>query len=258
MGTFLFDEIIFGPVRSRRLGISLGINLLPQNRKICNFNCLYCECGWTSSAGDTSSLPDRKTIRVKLEEKLSEMKSAGLKLDVITYAGNGEPTLHPEFSGIVDDTIEVRNKYYPEVKIAVLSNATAIGKESTTNALRKVDQNILKLDSAINETFSLLNDPSVKITPKDVIEYLKTFEGKFILQTMFIRANIKGKSLDNTTLKELNAWKNAIIETRPSMVMIYTYSRETPHQEIEKVSISELDAIADEVRKMGFEVQVSG
>ena len=200
MSTFLFDRIIFGPVKSRRLGVSLGINLLPATRKMCNFNCIYCECGWTTDkTADKSALPKRDEIYRALERKLSEMKSKKSAPDVITFAGNGEPTLHPDFPAIVDDTIELRNRYFPEARIAVLSNSTTITIPSVKEALLKVDQNILKLDSGFDLTVRVHNQPRVNVKVAELIGNLRKFNGQLIIQTLFLRGTHNGKSIDNTT-----------------------------------------------------------
>jgi len=260
MSTFLFDEIIFGPVKSRRLGISLGINLLPTKRKICNFNCIYCECGWTRHIGKIPArLPKREEVYNALDKKLSEMQASGQKPDVITYAGNGEPTLHPGFPGIIDDSINLRNKYFPEAKIAVLSNATTITDQRVKAALLKVDMNILKLDSAFDTTVSIHNQPVSNINVNDLINNLAGFNGKLIIQTLFLRGKYNGKVIDNTTPEELNAWINAIKKISPSEVMIYTISRDTPPEggELNKVPARELREIALMVEKLGIKTQVS-
>jgi wyosine [tRNA(Phe)-imidazoG37] synthetase (radical SAM superfamily) len=260
MATFLFDEIIFGPVKSRRLGVSLGINLLPVSRKVCNFNCIYCECGLTN---DTKALkgklPSRAEVYEALSVKLSEMKEKGEKPDVITYAGNGEPTLHPEFSGIIDDSIELRNKYFPKAEIAVLSNATTLKNKSIKDALLKIDKNILKLDSAIGLTVKLHNNPAVTPDTVQLIEDLASFHGKVIIQTLFLRGEFGGKKIDNTTPDEISAWIEALKKIGPSEVMIYTISRDTPEGgKLIKVPEKELREIAALVEKAGFRTQVSG
>jgi wyosine [tRNA(Phe)-imidazoG37] synthetase (radical SAM superfamily) len=260
MGTFLFDEIIFGPVKSRRLGVSLGINLLPTNRKICNFNCIYCECGWTRDTEKVKGqLPKREEVFDALDRKLSEMKTKDVKPDVITYAGNGEPTLHPDFPGIIDDSIILRNRYFPDARIAVLSNSTTIKDQRVKAALLKVDMNILKLDSAFDSTVSVHNQPAVNIDVNDLIVTLAGFEGKLILQTLFLRGTYNGRRIDNTTAEELDAWLKAIEKIRPSEVMIYTISRDTPPEggELQKVPARELREIASMVEKLGIKTQVS-
>jgi wyosine [tRNA(Phe)-imidazoG37] synthetase (radical SAM superfamily) len=260
MATFLFDEIIFGPVRSRRLGVSLGINLLPTKRKICNFNCIYCECGWTDDYSKTlSHLPGRKEVHDTLDRKLSSMKEKNQHPDVLTYAGNGEPTLHPDFPGIIDDSIKLRNKYFPEARIAVLSNATTIRNPMVREALLKVDQNILKLDSACDNTVEIHNQPHHRINVSELINDLREFNGKVIVQTLFLRGDYKGSLIDNTTPEELNAWLKAIETIRPSEVMIYTISRDTPEGgNLGKVPVRELRTIAKMVNALGIKTQVSG
>jgi wyosine [tRNA(Phe)-imidazoG37] synthetase (radical SAM superfamily) len=260
MGTFLFDTIIFGPVKSRRLGISLGINLLPVERKICNFNCIYCECGWTGNPEKRiSRLPLRMEVYEALEKKLSEMKEQNLAPDVITYAGNGEPTLHPDFPGIIDDSIILRDKYFPEAEIAVLSNATTIADPFIKEALFKVDKNILKLDSAIDTTVHIHNQPGVRINVNDLIENLAGFGGKLVIQTLFLRGVYNGTVIDNTTGEEIDAWLKALERIKPSEVMIYTISRDTPEGgELKKVPVRELREIAGRVESLGIRTQVSG
>jgi wyosine [tRNA(Phe)-imidazoG37] synthetase (radical SAM superfamily) len=260
MVTFLFDKIVFGPVKSRRLGISLGINLLPSTKKVCNFNCIYCECGWTSKTDIRRQLlPTREEVFHALEQKLVSLKEKDQAPDVITYAGNGEPTLHPEFPGIIDDSIMLRDKYFPLAKIAVLSNSTAITKPAIRKALLKVDSNILKLDSAFDLTVKIHNQPRVNVKVEDLIKELKKFKGQLIVQTLFLRGTYKGKTIDNTTPEEIEAWLKAIEKIRPSEVMIYTISRDTPEGSLlRKVPLSELKHIASLVNKLGIETQISG
>ncbi|MBN1251563.1 MAG: radical SAM protein [Bacteroidales bacterium] len=258
MGTFLFDKIIFGPVKSRRLGISLGINLLPTDSKLCNFNCIYCECGWTPGKQEIKiKFHPRELVAEKLEEMLVKMKENNEQLDVITYAGNGEPTLHTDFDKIIDDTIRLRDKYFPNVRIAVLSNATLIHKESVFKALNLVEDNILKLDSAFDETVRLLNNPIGKYDTKKLVENLKKFNGNLIIQTMFVKGFYEGKLVDNTTENELVAWIDLLHQIKPKMVMIYTIARDTPSPDLVKVSLDDLNIIKKRLENEGFEVQVS-
>lgn len=259
MDTFLFDKIIFGPVKSRRLGISLGVNLLPTGCKICNFNCIYCECGWNDNeAVKSHKLPSRYEVYQALEKKLQEMSEINEKPDVITFAGNGEPTIHPSFASIIDDTIELRDKYFPGARISVLSNATMIHKKHVVMALRKVDQNILKLDSAIQSTINSMNQPAGNFTFEQLMVNLKNFEGKLIIQTLFTRGIHNGHMVDNTSEPELSAWAAAIREISPEKVMIYTIERNTPLSGLQKVSMEELRKIARRITFPGTEVQISG
>jgi wyosine [tRNA(Phe)-imidazoG37] synthetase (radical SAM superfamily) len=260
MGTFLFDKIIFGPIKSRRLGVSLGINLLPGNKKVCNFNCIYCECGWSQSVDSEGGyLPQRAEVYEALESRLQEMKVKNQKPDVITFAGNGEPTLHPDFHGITDDCIKLRNRFFPDAKIAVLSNSTTITNPLVKDALLKVDMNILKLDSAFDLTINTHNQPRVNVKVDELIENLKKFNGNLIIQTLFLRGHYKGRQIDNTTPEEISAWLDALKKIIPSEVMIYTISRDTPEGgSLNKVPLEELQEIARKVKKLGIPTQVSG
>jgi len=260
MATFLFDKVIFGPVKSRRLGNSLGINLLPRGKKVCNFNCIYCECGWSPSVDKEGGfLPLREEVYENLSSKLQEMKIKGEKPDVLTFAGNGEPTLHPDFPAIIDDSIEIRNRYFPSAKIAVLSNSTTISSPAIRKSLLKIEMNILKLDSAVDNTIQVHNQPRVKVSAEEVIENLMKFEGKLIIQTLFLRGSSGGRTIDNTTPREIKAWLGALERIKPSEVMIYTISRDTPEGEsLKKVSAEELRLIADKVEKLGITARVSG
>jgi wyosine [tRNA(Phe)-imidazoG37] synthetase (radical SAM superfamily) len=259
MATFLFEDIIFGPVKSRRLGVSLGINLLPGNNKICNFNCIYCECGWTGEpVCSPQEMPRRSDVKDALEAKLQDMMLRNEKPDVITYAGNGEPTLHPDFTEIIDDSIELRNKYFPNARIAVLSNSTTISDNKIRVALAKIDMNILKLDSVNNGTIYIHNQPLGKYNVEDVIENLEKFNGNLIIQTLFLRGTYQGNTVDNTTPGEIDGWLKAIKRIKPSEVMIYTISRDTPLGNLlKKVPRKELDEIARKVEKLGIRTQVS-
>lgn len=258
MATFLFDKIIFGPVKSRRLGVSLGVNLLPVDVKVCSFDCIYCECGFTPKSYEQKvKLPSRLQVREKLEQQLVVMHNEGALPDVITFAGNGEPTMHPEFAEIIEDTISLRNHYAPAARIAVLSNATMLHKSSVFEALLKVDDNIQKLDSLFPETIQLLDAPRGNYDVKKVVEQLAAFRGKVIVQTLFVRGTYNGKLVDNTGEQELTAWMEALVRIAPSQVMIYTIARDTPVDTLQKVSLEELETIAERVRNLGFAVQVS-
>ena len=242
MPTFLFDQTIFGPVISRRLGVSLGINLLPNDSKLCSFDCIYCECGWNPEKGTVKAIfPSRAKVARLLREKLEEMKSNGTLPDVITFAGNGEPTLHPSFDTILDDTIQLRKEICPNARIAVLSNSTTLHKSRVVEALKRVDQ------------------PVGRFILPAVVENLKQFDGELIIQTMFLRGTFKGMPIDNTTEPELLAWIELLLKIRPKSVMIYTVARDTPAKDLHKVSVADLEKIAGRVRnKTGLEVQVSG
>lgn len=259
MATFLFDQIIFGPVKSRRLGVSLGVNLLPTDSKVCSFDCIYCECGWNpTKRAKKAVLPTRAQVRQRLEEKLKEMTAQQELPDVITFAGNGEPTLHPEFEQIIDDTIALRNQWAPLARIAVLSNATMLHKPSVVRALLKIEDNIQKLDSGFEETIRLIDCPASNFRLNDVVENLKSLNGKVIIQTLFLKGNFKDQVIDNTTEEEISEWLKLVQQIKPSKVMIYTIDRDTPATGLEKVKVEELEKIAQRVRLAGFEVSVSG
>lgn len=258
MQTVLFHSTIFGPIHSRRLGTSLGVNLSPDDGKVCSFDCLYCEAGFNAQGPGTTGLPDREKVRVMLENKLSSMKDAGENLDVITFSGNGEPTLHPDFAGIIDDTIALRNKYFPNVKISVLSNSTRLDDEKVCAALRKVDNNILKLDSAITSTMRLIDRPNSKdFTSEKVIDRIAGFGNDCIVQTMILRGSHNGQPVDNTLPEEIDALIEAYKKINPSEVMLYSLDRKTPEQALVKVEKDELNSIADQIRQAGIKVQVS-
>ncbi len=259
MATFLFDKIIFGPVKSRRLGVSLGVNLLPTDIKVCSFDCVYCECGRNPKKYETKvTLPTRDEVRKKLETTLIKMVAGKQLPDVITFAGNGEPTLHPEFAGIIDDTIELCKKHTPKARVAVLSNATMLHKKPVFNALLKIEDNIQKLDSAFEETIKLMDCPNESFDLNRVVQQLTGFNGKVIIQTMFVRGTIDGVVIDNTTQKEVLAWRKLLQKIKPAQVMIYTIARDTPIDTLEKISLDQLNSIAKQVRESGFDVQVSG
>jgi len=260
MATFLFDQTIFGPIISRRLGISLGINLLPNNTKLCSFDCIYCECGWNpDKKTNPVLLPKRQEVQSLLRQKLLEMQHLEQLPDVITFAGNGEPTMHPDFEPIIDDTIQLRNELSPNSRIAVLSNSTMLHKSSVVTALRKVEDNILKLDSAILETIILINKPVGKFDLNVLINNLKKFKGELIIQTMFLKGTIGGVAFDNTSEQEVRGlialWK----EIKPKSVMIYSLARDTPAEELTGIDLTELEAIGERVeRETAIPVQVSG
>lgn len=258
MVTVLFHSTIFGPIRSRRLGVSLGVNLSPNDGKVCSFDCVYCEAGYNSQGAGTTGLPKREDVSRELEAKLLAMKQAGEQLDVITFSGNGEPTLHPHFGEIIDDTIALRDKYFPAVKISVLSNSTRLGNEKVVDALRKVDNNILKLDSAITSTMRLIDQPtSPSFACEGVVKDLAQFSGQCVVQTMFLRGEHDGVKIDNTTPQEVEALIEAYKAISPRQVMIYSIDRKTPEQQLEKVTKEELEAIAAKIREEGIEVTVS-
>ena len=258
MQTVIFHSTIYGPIHSRRLGMSLGINLMPNDGKICSFDCLYCEAGFNAQGPGKDGVPSRETVKKQLRRTLNEMKQAGQTLDVITFSGNGEPTLHPDFKKIVDDVLRLRTEFFPDAKVTVLSNSTMAGKKPVADALLKVDNNILKLDSAIPHTFIAINRPaSPNCLPEGVIADLKQFKGQCVVQTIMIRGEYDGKRFDNTTDEELDALLSAYLEIQPREVMLYSIDRKTPADNLEKVSKEELERIAKRFRDSGIKVQVN-
>lgn len=257
MPTFLFDKIIFGPVWSRRLGESLGINLLPVNRKVCTFNCIYCECGLTPANTAQTGFPDAKLVLELLEEKLTKMKAEGQYLNSITFAGNGEPTLHPQFPMILGESIGIRNRFYPEANITVLSNATTSSNPGILEALLKADLNIMKLDSAVEHTLKLINCPAADFSLRNLIDSLKLFKGKLIIQTLFFRGHFNGMPIDNTSEAEVSDWIAALNEIKPESVMIYSLARDTAVEGLNAVGFDELKSIAEKAEESGFRTQVT-
>jgi wyosine [tRNA(Phe)-imidazoG37] synthetase (radical SAM superfamily) len=257
MSGFLFNDVIFGPVRSRRLGLSLGINLLPLHSKFCSFNCIYCECGWTPQHQALHpEFPSRVEVSHFLALKLKALAEEHHLPDALTYAGNGEPTLHPEFAEIVDDTLLLRDQYAPEAKVTVLSNSTMIGLPRIFEALRKLDNNILKLDAGSDHLFNLINNPVEPVDLPGLIENLIKFRGNLTIQSMFLRGNYKGQVVDNTTPGEVDMWIGHLLRINPKLTMIYPISRATPLHNLEKIDAHELEHIAEKVRLAGLNVQV--
>ena len=250
----LFDSIVYGPIRSRRLGVSLGINLMPTTAKLCTFDCVYCECGWNQPVSHPQ-LPTREQVRAALEYQLSTLD---VQPDVITFSGNGEPTLHPDFLGIIQDTCALRDQYCPNAKVSVLSNSTQLGRKDVVEALLLCDNRILKLDSAIDTTMQLIDKPvNQHLTVAQIVQWLSLFEGNFTLQTCFLRGEYEGRVIDNTTREELDAWYQAVNILHPKQVMIYVIDRATPLQTLSKVPAEEMEAIAAPLRDKGIDVIVS-
>lgn len=252
MSTILFDAPIFGPVHSRRLGVSLGINLLPADGKVCSFDCIYCECGYNGDFKTKSKLPTREEVRTALEERLKDMQQNGPAPDVFTFAGNGEPTIHPHFAEIIDDTLALRNAYFPQAKVSVLSNAAHINRPAVFEALSKVDNNILKLDTVDEAYIRRVDRPVSRYSLPEVIRHLKAYNGNCIIQTMFLKGDYDGQSVDNISDAYVLPWIEAVKEIAPRQVMIYTIDRETPGHGLLKASREELDRIVALLEKEGL------
>lgn len=258
MSTVIYPSPIFGPVHSRRLGISLGINLMPADGKVCTFDCIYCECGFNADHRPRLKRPTREEVAAALEQKLKAMQADGRLPDVLTFAGNGEPTAHPQFAGIIDDTIRLRDSYCPEAKVSVLSNATMAMRPDVHAALERVDNNILKLDTVSQKYINKVNRPTYPTYDvQEIIETIRSFNGHAIVQTMFMRGTMDGLNVDNTGEEYVNPWLEAIRRIAPRQVMIYTIDRETPDHELRKASPDVLDGIRDLVTAMGIPCSVA-
>lgn len=257
METKLFDSIIFGPIKSRRLGVSLGINLLPTNSKLCNFDCIYCECGWTDlKKAPKFKFHSRKEIKEALEYKLQHLLNQKEKLCSITFAGNGEPTLHPEFEEIINDTIELRDKYYPNSKISVLSNSLMLNNSKVVSALKKVDKRILKLDAGTEDLFQKIDQPLNNRTLEWVVYHLNQFNGDLTIQTMFLKGLHKAQPIDNTTDYEVDSWLELLKIIKPKEVMLYSLDRPTPETNLEKISFEKLQEIGKKVEQLGIKTLI--
>ena len=252
MSTIIYPSPIFGPVHSRRLGLSLGINLLPADGKVCSFDCIYCECGFNEDHRPTLPLPTREAVAKALEERLIQMRTEGRMPDVLTFAGNGEPTCHPHFAEIISDTIRLRNQYCPEAKVSVLSNATMIHRQTVHDALMQVDNNILKLDTIDPLYINKVDHPNGTYDVDAIIDRMKAFNGHLIIQTMFMRGDCNGESVDNTGEEYVAPWLEAVKDIKPQQVMIYTIDRETPTQGLLKATHEQLDVIRDRVIDAGI------
>ena len=257
MSTIIYPSPIFGPIHSRRLGISLGINLLPADGKVCSFDCIYCECGFNAAHRPTLPMPTREQVAQKLEEKLKQMTAEGQLPDVLTFAGNGEPTCHPHFAEIIDDTIRLRNLYCPQAKVSVLSNSTMIHRQQVHDALMRVDNNILKLDTINPAYINKVDQPVGTYDVNQIIDRMKAFNGHLIIQTMFMQGEYKGESVDNTSEAFVAPWLEAVEAIKPQQVMVYTIDRETPAQGLLKASHEQLDAIRDRVIAAGIPCSAS-
>ena len=253
----LFSEIAYGLIHSRRLGASLGMEIMPLTHKLCTFNCVYCECGWNAPLNHPV-LPTREEVKCALEKKLQTLQQEGTKPDVITFSGNGEPTLHPDFKAIIEDTCALRDQYCPSAKVSVLSNSTQLGRADVVEGLRLCDNRILKLDAATDEMMRRIDMPVQKdLTVQTLMAWLKQFNGDFILQTCFLRGEHNGQIIDNTTQEELEAWYKAVEQLRPKQVMIYVIDRKTPEEHLEKISREQMERIATPLRAKGFDVSIS-
>lgn len=258
MSTIIYPSPIFGPIRSRRLGVSLGINLLPGDGKVCTFDCIYCECGLNAARRPKSKLPSRQQVAEALEAKLQQMQTEGMAPDVLTFAGNGEPTAHPDFAAIIDDTLHLRDHYFPNAKVSVLTNATRINRKEVFDALKRVDNNIVKLDTVDAAYIARVDRPVGNYDVDELIACMRDFEGQCVIQTMFMKGvDADGVSVDNTTPQYVAPWLEAVVSIAPREVMIYTIDRETPMSGLQKASRDELDAIVARLTARGVKASAS-
>lgn len=254
---FLWDQIAFGPIHSRRLGSSLGINLLPTDVKICTFNCLYCECGWTLEKSlDEKYFYPLQTVLDAIEQKLKICSQEGTLVDSITFSGNGEPTLHPDFPAIIDRLLQLRDLYYPKAVITCLSNSTKLGDLAVRNALMKIENPILKLDAVDEDLFQVVSGPTIELHASEVIGWLSEMKNQFILQTLFFKGETEKGAFDNGSGEALERWLETVEKIQPKMVMIYSLDRETPAQKLFQYSKEELAAIAERVRALNIEAKI--
>lgn len=249
-----FEDIVFGPIRSRRLGSSLGVNILPAHGKMCNFDCVYCECGWNRDGAGDKAYPRLADVAAALEKRLGELSQQGIPVDSITFSGNGEPTMNPDFAAIVDKTIQLRDRFYPSAKVSVLSNATMVGRESVFDALKKVDNAIMKIDASTDELIEKVNKPTGVYRLETVIEGLKKFEGNFVLQTMFLRSD----EFDTSAPEALDRWMDIVRELRPREIMVYTIDRETPDKTLGKYTVEQMTQMVRPLMDEGFDIQIRG
>ena len=254
VSAMLREETVFGPIHSRRLGSSLGINLLPVNGKICSFDCIYCECGWNRDGKDDKRLPSAAEVRSALQDKLSALMLEGVRIDSITFSGDGEPTLNPEFPRIIEDTLRLRDVFYPDAKVSVLSNATRVHVPEVFEALRKVDNPIMKSDAPTDELVRLIDNPAPGYSLARTIEALRRFEGDFVLQTMFLRS----PDFDSSSPEVLDGWKAIVRDLRPRKIMVYTIDRPTPMQGLEKFSVELMRSLVSDLIEEGFNIDIRG
>lgn len=249
-----FDDIVFGPIVSRRLGSSLGVNILPAKGKLCNFDCVYCECGWNKDGVGDRRFPTYAEVAEALETRLEALSDQGVAVDSITFSGNGEPTMNPDFAQIVDKTVELRDRFYPQAKISVLSNATLIARQPVFEALRKVDNPIMKIDASDDELIAMINKPVGTYHLDEVVAGLRRFEGNFILQTMFLRS----EDFYTTSAPALERWMDIVRLLRPREIMVYTIDRETPDKSLGKYTVEEMTAMVLPLIDEGFKIQIRG
>lgn len=256
----LFENTIIGPIRSRRLGNSLGINLLPLKRKFCTYDCIYCECGWNKDTIENKvELPTYDDVKQQLEKRINELKAEGVVVDSFTFAGNGEPTLHPDFVRVVDLVVEMRDKHYPNAVITLLTNATQLCKPEIYDALQKLDNPVLKLDAGMEAMRNSINKPtSERYSFEELVENLIRFGSNGIIQTLLLRGTNEGKVISNVSEEDFTEYLNLLKKIRPKYVMLYAIDRATPEKDLEKLTVEELEFYAEKIRNEDIDVKVYG
>jgi wyosine [tRNA(Phe)-imidazoG37] synthetase (radical SAM superfamily) len=247
-----FDDIVFGPIRSRRLGSSLGVNILPSKGKLCNFDCVYCECGWNRDGVSDRKYPTLAEVEEALESKISTLAADGVPVDSITFSGNGEPTVNPDFPEIIDVVLRLRDRFYPSAKVSVLSNATMLDRNEVFEALRKVDNPILKIDAPNDALVTMINKPQGSYSLENVVARMAEFKGDFVLQTMFLR------SPDFDLGQTVEDWRNIVRRLKPRETMVYTIDRETPDKTLQKYTVEQMTEFVKPLQDEGYVIQIRG
>lgn len=247
-----FDDIVFGPIRSRRLGSSLGVNILPSKGKLCNFDCVYCECGWNRDGVSDRKFPSLAEVEEALESKISTLAADGVPVDSITFSGNGEPTVNPDFPEIIDVVLRLRDRFYPSAKVSVLSNATMLDRNEVFEALRKVDNPILKIDAPNDALVTMINKPQGSYSLENVVARMAEFKGDFVLQTMFLR------SPDFDLGQTVEDWRNIVRRLKPRETMVYTIDRETPDKTLQKYTVEQMTEFVKPLQDEGYVIQIRG
>jgi len=254
---FLWDKIVFGPIQSRRLGNSLGINVSPTTKKICSFDCIYCECGWTLEKNiDPKDFYSVEEITEAIEKKLQECSANNTPVDSITFSGNGEPTLHLNFCQIIDNLIVLRDKYYPGTAITCLSNAAQLANKYVLSVLQKIENPVLKLDAVDESLFQLINKPTIDISVNEIIKQLQSLNGNFIMQSLFLKGMFNNQTFNNAEEPHLSLWIEVVKKLNPKQVMLYSIDRSTPAQGLEKITAEELQKFAIMLQQFGIQAKV--
>jgi wyosine [tRNA(Phe)-imidazoG37] synthetase (radical SAM superfamily) len=239
-------SIIYGPVQSRRLGVSLGINLLPTDYKLCSFNCLYCQYGWTKKVtlapGERlKDLPSVDAVAAALESALAELLRGRRRLDAISICGNGEPTLYPGLAEVIVQVKQIRDRYQPHALVAILSNSSTVGDHAVRATLELVDVKIMKFDAGSEEMFRRLNHPAAPVYMGEIVAGLKELKNTY-LQSCFVQGRVTNADPDSVSM-----WMDKIREIHPLTVQVYTLDREPADKRIERVNLTTLRWIVDEV-----------